>query len=81
MAYNPKDYYFKKAKSENYAARSVFKLQEIDRRFLAHVRERVPGDEDLVRRIAVIDRSGEGAVRMAATVKACNYGPRYSRLD
>jgi 23S rRNA (uridine2552-2'-O)-methyltransferase len=33
MAYNPKDYYFQKAKSENYAARSVFKLQEIDARF------------------------------------------------
>ncbi len=33
MAFNPKDYYFKKAKTENYAARSVFKLQEIDDRF------------------------------------------------
>jgi 23S rRNA (uridine2552-2'-O)-methyltransferase len=33
MAYNRKDYYFKKAKEENYAARSVFKLQEIDQRF------------------------------------------------
>ena len=33
MAYNPKDYYFQKAKTENYAARSVFKLQEIDSRF------------------------------------------------
>jgi 23S rRNA (uridine2552-2'-O)-methyltransferase len=33
MAYNPKDYYFQKAKSENYAARSVFKIQEIDQRF------------------------------------------------
>ncbi|MEK6580094.1 MAG: RlmE family RNA methyltransferase [Bdellovibrionota bacterium] len=33
MTYNPKDYYFHKAKSENYAARSVFKLQEIDERF------------------------------------------------
>ncbi|MBY0471244.1 RlmE family RNA methyltransferase [bacterium] len=32
MAYNPKDYYFHKAKAENFAARSVFKLQEIDRR-------------------------------------------------
>lgn len=32
MAYNPKDYYYKKAKEENYAARSVFKLQEIDAR-------------------------------------------------
>jgi 23S rRNA (uridine2552-2'-O)-methyltransferase len=33
VAYNPKDYFFKKAKSENYAARSVFKIQEIDERF------------------------------------------------
>ncbi len=33
MAYNPKDYYFQKAKAENYVARSVFKLQEIDDRF------------------------------------------------
>lgn len=28
--YQPKDHYFKKAKAENYAARSVYKLQEID---------------------------------------------------
>ncbi len=33
MAYNPKDYFFKKAKAENYAARSVFKIQEIDDKF------------------------------------------------
>ncbi len=33
MAYNPKDYYFQKAKAQNYAARSIFKLQEIDERF------------------------------------------------
>lgn len=33
MAYNPKDHYFKKAKKENFAARSVFKLEEIDQRF------------------------------------------------
>lgn len=33
MAYNPKDYYFKKAKKENFAARSVFKLDEIDQKF------------------------------------------------
>ncbi len=33
MAYNRKDYYYHKAKSENFAARSVFKLQEIDQRF------------------------------------------------
>ncbi len=33
MAYNPRDHYFKKAKQENFAARSVFKLEEIDQRF------------------------------------------------
>ncbi len=33
MGYNPKDYFFHKAKKENYAARSVFKLEEIDERF------------------------------------------------
>ncbi|MGZ3768128.1 MAG: RlmE family RNA methyltransferase [Bdellovibrio sp.] len=33
MTYNPKDHYFKKAKQENFAARSVFKLEEIDKKF------------------------------------------------
>ena len=33
MAYNPKDHYFKKAKEENFAARSVFKLEEIDKKY------------------------------------------------
>lgn len=33
MSYNPRDHYFKKAKQENFAARSVFKLEEIDRKF------------------------------------------------
>jgi 23S rRNA (uridine2552-2'-O)-methyltransferase len=33
VAYNPKDYYFQKAKKENFVARSIFKLQEIDERF------------------------------------------------
>lgn len=33
MAYNPKDHYFKKAKELDYAARSVFKLEEIDQKF------------------------------------------------
>jgi 23S rRNA (uridine2552-2'-O)-methyltransferase len=33
MGYNPKDHYFKKAKEQNFAARSVFKLEEIDQRF------------------------------------------------
>lgn len=33
MSFNPRDHYFKKAKKENFAARSVFKLEEIDARF------------------------------------------------
>lgn len=33
MAYNPKDFYFKQAKERHFAARSVFKLEEIDQRF------------------------------------------------
>lgn len=33
MGFNPKDHYFKKAKKENFAARSVFKLEEIDQRY------------------------------------------------
>jgi 23S rRNA (uridine2552-2'-O)-methyltransferase len=33
MAYNPKDFFFKQAKKENYAARSVFKLEEMDAKF------------------------------------------------
>lgn len=32
MSYNPKDHFFKKAKSEDFLARSVYKLQEIDDR-------------------------------------------------
>ena len=43
MAYNQKDYYFQKAKKENFAARSVFKLEEIDKRF----RIIKPGDKIL----------------------------------
>ncbi|MFZ4404065.1 MAG: RlmE family RNA methyltransferase [Pseudobdellovibrionaceae bacterium] len=33
MSYNPKDHYFQKAKKENFVARSVFKLDEIDTKF------------------------------------------------
>ena len=33
MTYQPKDKYFKKAKQEGFAARSVYKLQEIDQKF------------------------------------------------
>lgn len=33
MTYNPRDNYFKKAKEQGFAARSVFKLEEIDKKF------------------------------------------------
>jgi 23S rRNA (uridine2552-2'-O)-methyltransferase len=33
MAYQPKDFYFKKAKEKDFVARSVFKLEEMDRRW------------------------------------------------
>ena len=33
MVFKVKDYYFKKAKKENYVARSVFKLEEIDKKY------------------------------------------------
>lgn len=33
MSYNPKDHFFRKAKEQNYAARSIFKLEEIDQKF------------------------------------------------
>lgn len=33
MGYNPQDRFFKKAKQEGFAARSVYKLQEIDQKF------------------------------------------------
>lgn len=33
MSYKVKDHYYKKAKDQNFAARSVFKLEEIDQKF------------------------------------------------
>ena len=33
MNFNPKDHYFRKAKEQNFAARSVFKLEEIDKKY------------------------------------------------
>lgn len=32
MAYNPRDFYFKQAKKDDFAARSAYKLEEIDQR-------------------------------------------------
>ncbi|HEX2342377.1 MAG TPA: glycogen/starch/alpha-glucan phosphorylase [Vicinamibacterales bacterium] len=45
-------------------------VQEINRRFLEDVRRRIPGDEDLVRRLSLIDEQGEGHVRMAHLASA-----------
>lgn len=33
MTYNPKDHYFRKAKENNFVARSIFKLEEIDQKY------------------------------------------------
>ena len=33
MSYNPQDHFFRKAKEQNYAARSIFKLEEIDQKY------------------------------------------------
>ena len=40
-------------------------VYEINRRFLAEVRSRYPGDDDRVRRLSLIDESGDRSVRMA----------------
>ncbi len=40
-------------------------IYEINRRFLDEVRARFPGDEDRVRRLSLIDESGERFIRMA----------------
>ncbi len=33
MTFDPQDHYFKKAKKENFLARSIYKLEEIDKKF------------------------------------------------
>ncbi len=45
-------------------------VQEINRRLLEAVRQRMPGDEDLARRLSLIDETGEGHVRMAHLASA-----------
>jgi starch phosphorylase len=43
---------------------------EINQRFLDDVRRRCPGDEDLVRRLSIIDEAGQKSVRMAHLASA-----------
>jgi len=40
-------------------------VQEINRRFLEEIRVRYPGDDDRLRRLSLIEQTGEGWVRMA----------------
>src|SRR6185295_6253074 len=40
-------------------------IYEINRRFLDEIRKQFPGDDDLLRRLSIIDDSGERYVRMA----------------
>ena len=40
-------------------------IYEINRRFLDSIRSRFPGDENLLRRLSIIDESGDRSVRMA----------------
>ncbi len=42
MSYNPKDHFFKKAKEEDYLARSIYKLQEIDQK------HKIIGKQDVI---------------------------------
>jgi glycogen phosphorylase len=41
-------------------------IYEINRRFLTEVRAQQPGDEELIKRVSLIDEQGERRVRMAA---------------
>ncbi len=42
MSYNPRDHYFKKAKEQNFVARSVFKLEEIDQKLkIIHTSQKI----------------------------------------
>lgn len=45
-------------------------IREIDSRLREDVRRRVPDDEDLVRRVSLIDESGTGSIRMAHLASA-----------
>src|SRR5207342_348314 len=51
---------------EQWLPRHLEIIFEINRRFLAEVRERFPGDEAMVARMSLIDEHGERRVRMAA---------------
>jgi len=55
---------------ETYLPRHLEIILEINRRFLDDVRRRHPGDEQLVRRVSLIDETGDRYVRMAHLASA-----------
>jgi starch phosphorylase len=55
---------------ESYLPRHLEIILEINRRFLDEVRRRHPGDEPLVRRLSLIDETGNRHVRMAHLASA-----------
>lgn len=48
-------------------------IYEINRRFLDDVRAQVPGDEDLVRRLSIVQEGDERRVRMAHLAVVCSH--------
>lgn len=50
---------------ERFLPRHLSIIFEINRRFLDELRERFPGDDDRVRRMSIIDETGDRYVRMA----------------
>ncbi len=51
---------------EHWLPRHLEIIYEVNARFLQHVRKSFPGDEDLVRRVSLIEEMGERRVKMAA---------------
>ena len=51
---------------EQWLPRHLEIIFEVNERFLRQVRTQFPGDEDLVRRVSLIDENGERRVKMAA---------------
>ena len=51
---------------EQWLPRHLEIIYEVNARFLSHVRAHFPNDEDLVRRVSLIDEIGERRIKMAA---------------
>jgi starch phosphorylase len=51
---------------EHWLPRHLEIVYEMNERFLTQVRQRFPGDEELVKRVSLIDENGERRIKMAA---------------